>query len=99
MSRLHWKRTIDGVQYQGCSPEIREQLLDAFEHAMAKTATTLARRSWFDLSDFRDANARGIAGFQLTLTRLNRSPVRDIWTGIFENGTKRLEVMGSLEKV
>ena len=98
MSRLHWKRSIDDVQNQGCSPEIQERLLDAFEHSMAKTATTLARKAWFDLTDFHDAKPRGIDGFQLTLTRFSRSPDRDVWTGIFENGLARLEIMGSLER-
>ena len=99
MSRMHWKRDVDDVQNQGCSTEIQEQLLDAFERVMARTATTLARKAWFDLSDFQNADARGIAGFQLTLTRHSRSPDRDVWTGLFENGSSRLEVMGSLERV
>ena len=99
MSRIHWKRIIDDVQNQGCPPEILEQLLDAFERTMAKIATTLARKAWFDLSDFHDADTRGIAGFQLTMTRFSRSPDRDVWTGTFDDGARRLEVMGSLENV
>ena len=99
MSRQNWKRIIDDVQNQGCPPETLEQLLDVFERTMARTATTLARKAWFDLTDFHDADARGIAGFQLTMTRFSRTPDRDVWTGIFEDGNKRLEVMGSLENV
>ncbi len=99
MSRLNWKRSIDDVQNQGCAPELQERLLDAFERTMARTATTLARKAWFDLTDFHDADVRGLADFKLTLTRHSRTPDRDVWTGVFESGSKRLEILGSLEKV
>ena len=99
MSRQNWKRIVDDIQNQGCSTEILEQLLDVFERTMAKTATTLARKAWFDLTDFHDADARGIANFKLTMTRHSRSPDRDVWTGSFEDGARKLEVMGSLERV
>ncbi|MEG3637660.1 hypothetical protein [Magnetococcus sp. PR-3] len=97
MSKLHWKRIIDDIQSQGIQETLQEELLDTFERMMARTATTLANKAWIDLADANNAEARGIAGFKLTLTRTCREKDRDVWTGIFENGNQRMEVIGSLE--
>lgn len=97
MSKLFYKAMIEDVQNEKCSDAELEALLDAFEYTIKKTATTLARKAWFELEDYATAKQRGIDRFTLTLERKQISG-QEQWHGTFENGSKKLKVIGCLEK-
>jgi len=97
MSKLHYKAMIEDVRNDKCTDAELEALLDAFEYATKHMATTLARRAWFELKDFRTAKQRGIDRFTLTLERREVCK-QEQWWGEFEYGSKRLKVIGTLEK-
>jgi hypothetical protein len=61
-----------------------------------KTAITLARKAWFELTDYATAKQRGIDRFTLMLERRNVND-QEQWQGTFEYGSKNLKVIGTLE--
>ncbi|UXN07499.1 hypothetical protein [Bartonella sp. HY761] len=97
MSKLFWKAVINDVQNTACAPYEVEALLDSFEYTMKTMATTLARKAWYDLADYGTAKQSGIDGFTLMLERIKVLDTYQ-WVGNFENGNKKLEVIGMLEK-
>ena len=66
-------------------------------YAVKRTATTLARKAWFQLEDFANAKSQGIDRFTLTVDRIDVRG-QEQWWGIFEHGNKNLKVIATLEK-
>ena len=97
MSKLNYKAFIEDIRNDKCTDAEIENLLDIFEYAVKHTATTLARKAWFELKDFSTAKQRGVEGFTLTLERKNIDG-QEQWYGDFEYGSKNLKVIGSLER-
>ncbi len=60
-------------------------------------ATTLARKSWYELKDYAASRQYGIDGFTLMIER-KEVPGQEQWHGIFEDGSKNLKVIATLEK-
>ena len=63
---------------------------------MKSVATTLACEAKFDTADFATAKGRGCEGFTLLVSR-TRTDSRDGWSGAFQRGDERLDVIGHLE--
>ncbi|WP_412057393.1 hypothetical protein [Bartonella sp. DGB2] len=88
---------IIDVQNENCTALEKENLLDIFEYTMKSMACTLASKSWYALEDYGTAKQRGIDQFTLMMERKDSLDGDDyFWVGVFENGDKRLEVMGIL---
>jgi len=90
-----WKPIIDDVQNEGCSDIERERLLDMFELLMREMADTRLRKGWYDLSDFRYAEEKGISGFNVMLERYPDAGFEQ-WIGVFESSGKKMRVFGTL---
>lgn len=97
MSKLFYKAMIEDVQNDRCTDAEIEALLDVFENVTKKTATTLARKAHFNLSDFFNSKKRGIHNFILTLERREING-QEQWWGNFEYGNKKLKVIATLER-
>lgn len=97
MSKLFYKAFIEDIQNDKCTDQEIEKLLDVYASTVKRMATTLARKSWFELSDFHGARERGIAGFNLMIERKKVSGIEH-FVGTFEKGNKNLKVMAVLEK-
>ena len=97
MSKLFYKAMIEDIQNDKCTDAELEALLDAFEYTVKKMATTLARKSWYTLEDYATSKQRGINRFNLTLERKNVTG-QEQWHGTFEYGSKKLKIIGTLEK-
>jgi hypothetical protein len=97
MSKLFYKAMIEDIQNDKCTDSEIEALLDIFAYCVKKTATTLAKKSWFELEDFVSAKRNGINRFKLTLER-QKVYKQEQWWGTFEYGSKKLKVIGTLEK-
>lgn len=97
MSKLFYKAMIEDIQNDKCTDAEMEALLDAFEYTVKKMATTLARKSWYALEDYATSKQRGIDRFNLTLERRNVNN-QEQWWGAFEYGSKKLKIIGTLEK-
>lgn len=97
MSKLFYKAMIEDIQNDKCSDSEIESLLDIYTHTVKRMATTLAKKSWFELEDFSTAKSKGINRFCLTLERRKVSG-QEQWWGTFENGQKKLKVIATLER-
>lgn len=97
MSKMHYRAVIEDARNTACTDEELEVLIGIFTYAVKRTASTLARKAWFDLSDFATARENGVSGFLLRLDRENRDG-KDHWRGTFECSSKKLIVLGYLEK-
>jgi hypothetical protein len=95
MSNRFKTAIIDDATGHNISDNLRENLLDLFESAMKSVAVTLIREAHFDTTDFATAKRRDCMGFALTMKRLNAE--RTAWTGTFQRGEDKLEVVGHLE--
>lgn len=95
-SKLLYRAIIDDVQNEKCSDEELEALLQIFEHAVKRTATTLACKAWFDLKDFATAKSHGVDGFMLVLDRYPHANANQ-WKGTFEKTGKTVKVFCTLE--
>ena len=96
MSKLTYKAMIEDIQNDRCTDAELEALLDTFETTVKRTATTLARKAWFNLADCATARHRGIDRFTLMLERQNVDG-QEQWWGSFEGIGKMLKVIGTLE--
>ncbi len=96
MRNLFKKAVIDDVSSFCIDDALEASLLDIFESAMKKVATTLVREAKFDIRDFASAKERDCQGFSLIVSRA-RSDSRNEWFGAFQRGEQRLEVIGHLE--
>ena len=97
MSKKFYKAIIEDVENQNCTENEIKTLLDFFENIMKTTACTLARKTWFELSDAANAKSRGISEFSLMLEK-QMIGQHEAWLGTFTNKTKNLKVLGSLER-
>jgi len=97
MSKLFYKAIIEDIQNDKCTDAELEALLDVFEYTVKKMATTLARKSWYALEDYATSKQRGIDRFNLTLERKDVLG-QEQWHGAFEYGSKKLKIIGTLEK-
>ena len=97
MSKLFYKAMIEDIQNEKCTDAELEALLDAFEYTVKKMATTLARKAWYELKDYATSKKQGIDRFTLTLERKDVLG-QEQWHGVFEYGSKKLKVIGTLEK-
>lgn len=97
MSKLFYEAMIEDIQNDKCTDAELEALLDAFEYTVKKIATTLARKSWYALEDYATSKQRGIDSFTLTLERKDVLG-QEQWHGTFEYGSKKLKIIGTLEK-
>ena len=97
MSKLFYKAMIEDVINEKCTEAEMAALLDAFAYTVKHTATTLARKSWFELKDYTTAKQNKIDHFTLTLERKNING-QEQWWGTFEYGSKNLKIIGTLEK-
>ena len=95
MSKLFYKATIEDIQNDQCTEAEMENLLDIFESTVKRMATTLARKAWFELADYATAKQRGIDRFTLMVERREVSG-QEQWYGTFENGSKKLKIIGTL---
>lgn len=96
MSNRYKKAIIDDVLPHNIDPALQDNLLDLFESAMKAVATTLVREARFETTDFASAKMRGCEGFTLIVSRA-RNDSRTDWSGTFQRGDERLDVMGHLE--
>ncbi|AUS43859.1 hypothetical protein ACI2S5_22925 [Ralstonia nicotianae] len=87
---------IDDVQSSNVDAVLQEPLLDLFEYAMRSVAVTLARAAQFETSDFANTAVSGCDGFTLAIRQVFPGK-RNAWSGIYERGEQRLEVLGHLE--
>ena len=97
MSKLFYKAMIEDIQNEKCTDAELEALLNAFEYTVKKMSTTLARKSWYALEDYATSKQRGIDRFNLTLERRDVNG-QEQWWGSFEYGSKKLKIIGTLEK-
>tara|TARA_B100001778_G_scaffold210154_1_gene173942 strand:+ start:607 stop:900 length:294 start_codon:yes stop_codon:yes gene_type:complete len=97
MSKLFYKAMIEDIQNDKCTDAELEALLDAFEYTVKKMAPTLARKSWYAMEDYATSKQRGIDRFNLTLERKDVLG-QEQWHGAFEYGSKKLKIIGTLEK-
>lgn len=102
MSKLFYKVVIFEVRNISCSQEEVELLLDVFKSSVKKMATTLARKAYYEMIDFRFSGAK-VAAFSL---KIERKPVEapftlkddDLFVGTFKSGADALEIFAKLEK-
>lgn len=102
MSKLFYKVVIFEVRNISCSQEEVELLLDIFKSSVKKMATTLARKAYYEMIDFRFSSAK-VAAFSL---KIERKPVEtpftlkdnDLFVGTFKSGADTLEIFAKLEK-
>ena len=97
MSKLFYKAMIEDIQNDKCTDGEIEALMDVFAYTVKRMATTLARKSWFELEDFATSKKAGINRFTLTLERRKVSG-QEQWWGTFEYGSKKLKIIGTLER-
>ena len=97
MSKLFYKAMIEDIQNEKCTDAELEALLDAFEYTVKKMATTLARKTWYELKDCATSKQTDIDRFTLTLERKNVLG-QEQCHGVFKYGSKNLRIIGTLEK-
>jgi hypothetical protein len=86
----------DCTQTDSCTQAELEALIGIFEYGAKKISGTLARKAWFELSDFATAAERGIDRFSLLLSR-EQVGGKEKWHGKFEYGSKSVKILGVLE--
>lgn len=81
MTKLVYKAMIEDMQNDKCTDREIEALVDVFTRIIRKAATTLARKSWFELKDFATSKEMGINHFTLMLER-KKVIDQEQWWGI-----------------
>ena len=94
MSKLFSKVVIEDVKNAGCTDREVELLLDIYSRTVKRMATTLARKAYYELIDFKNSNE--VNGFSLEVEKENA--ISDRYIGIFKDGLRTLEVMAVLEQ-
>ena len=97
MSKRYWKAHVDDVQNTNVDSSDEEYLLDVFCRQMKELATTLARKAWFDLADFKQSHEIGCSEYKLTMEKYTGAGAEQ-WEGLFEGPNCSLRVFGTLEK-
>jgi len=94
MSKLFSKVVIEDVKNAGCTDKEIELLLDIYSRTVKRMATTLARKAYYELIDFK--NSDEVNGFSLEVEKENA--ISDRYIGVFKDGLRTLEVMAVLEQ-
>ena len=94
MSKLFSKVVIEDVKNAGCTDREVEILLDIYGRTVKRMATTLARKAYYELIDFK--NSDEVNGFSLEVEKENA--ISDRYIGVFKDGLRTLEVMAVLEQ-
>ena len=94
MSKLFSKVVIEDVKNAGCTDKKVELLLDIYGRTVKRMATTLARKAYYELIDFK--NSDEVNGFSLKLEKENA--ISDRYIGVFKDGLRTLKVMAVLEQ-
>ena len=97
MRKLHYKALIEDCVNDKCTTAEQEQLMAVYGRTVKRVATTLARKTWFELADFAEAKENGIDGFSLMIEKTIYNGVEQ-WVGYFRNGDKNLKIIAILEK-
>lgn len=88
----------DCTKTDSCIQAELEALIGIFEYSAKKISCTLARKAWFELSDFATAKERGVERFTLLLSR-ETDGENEKWHGKFEYGSKTIKIVGTLEDI
>ena len=94
MSKLFSKVVIEDVKNAGCTDREVELLLDIYGRTIKKLATTLARKAYYELADFRFVSE--VKDFSLEIEKENA--ISDRYIGVFKDRNKTLEVVAVLER-
>ena len=89
---------FEDVKNFKCTNEEEQVLLDTLERVVKKMATTLSRRSFYELEDFALSYAPECRVFSLELTRLNYSVSLAQYTRMFRHEDRFIYVLVTLEK-
>lgn len=88
----------DCTKTDSCTQAELEAYISVFEYTAKSVSGTLARKAWFELSDFATATEQGIDRFSLLLSR-EQADSKEKWYGKFEYGSKSVKIVGVLEDV
>jgi hypothetical protein len=94
MSKLFSKVVIEDVKNAGCTDREVELLLDIYSRTVKRMATTLARKAYYELADFRFVSE--VKDFSLEIEKENA--ISDRYIGVFKDGLRTLEVVAVLER-
>lgn len=94
MSKLFFKVVIEDIKNTGCTDREVELLLDIYGRTIKKLATTLARKAYYELADFRFVS--DVKDFSLEIEKENA--ISDRYIGVFKDRNKTLEVVAVLER-
>lgn len=94
MSKLFSKVVIEDVKNAGCTDREVELLLDIYSCIVKRMATTLARKAYYELADFRFVSE--VKDFSLEIEKENA--ISDRYIGVFKDRNKTLEVIAVLER-
>lgn len=94
MSKLFFKVVIEDIKNTGCTDREVELLLDIYGRTIKKLATTLARKAYYELADFRFISE--VKDFSLEIEKENA--ISDRYIGVFKDRNKTLEVVAVLER-
>ena len=89
---------FDDIQNFKCTKEEEKVLLDTLERTVKRMATTLSRRSFYEMEDFANASLSGCKIFSLEITRLNYSNEQSQYTGMFRHDDRFLYALVTLVK-
>jgi hypothetical protein len=96
MSNRYRKAIIDDVVPHNIDATLQDNLLGLFESAIKSVATMLVRDARFETTNLASAKMRGCEGFTLLVSSAHTYSRND-WSGTFQRGEERLDVMGHLE--
>lgn len=94
MSKLFYKAVIQEVKNIRCTDREVELLLDIYGRTIKKLATTLARKAYYELADFRFVSE--VKDFCLEIEKENA--ISDRYIGVFKDGLRTLEVVAVLKR-
>jgi len=94
MSKLFYKAVIQEVKNIRCTDREVELLLDIYSRTVKRMATTLARKAYYELIDFKNSNE--VNGFSLEVEKENA--ISDRYIGVFKDGLRTLEVVAVLKR-
>ena len=94
MSKLFSKVVIKDIKNTRCTDREVELLLDIYGRTIKKLATTLARKAYYELADFRFVSE--VKDFSLEIEKENA--ISDRYIGVFKDRNKTLEVVAVLER-
>jgi len=80
MSKLFFKVVIEDIKNTGCTDREVELLLDIYSRTVKRMATTLARKAYYELADFRFVSE--VKDFSLEIEKENA--ISDRYIGVFK---------------